>query len=81
MTRVWSFLLVAAALLVPTAHAQDVLRLERLTSGTQFYSRPPGTVALLPQVKVSGDAKFAGQWDLLVESGRYEVSQSGRAAG
>ena len=77
MTRVWLFLLVAAAMLVPTARAQDVLRLERLTNRTQFYSRPPGTVAFLPQVKVSWDAEFAGQWDLLVESGRYEVGQSG----
>ena len=78
MTRVWLFLLVASALLVPTARAQDVLRLERLTNRTQFYSRPSGTVAFLPQVKVSGEAKFAGQWDLLVESGRYEVGQSGQ---
>ena len=77
MTRIWLFLLVAAALLAPTARAQDVLRLERLTNRTQFYSRPSGTVAFLPQVKVSGEAKFAGQWDLLVESGRYEVGQSG----
>ena len=77
MTRVWLSLLVAAALLVPTARAQDVLPLERLTNRRQFYSRPPGTVAFLPQVKVSGEAEFAGQWDLLVESGRYEVGQSG----
>ena len=77
MTRVWLILSVAAALLVPTARAQDVLQLERLTNRTQFYSRPPGTVAFLPQVKVSGEARFAGQWDLLVESGRYEVGQSG----
>ena len=77
MTYVRLFLLFAAVLLVSTAHAQDVLRPERLTSRTQFYSRPPGTVAFLPQVKVSEDAKFAGQWDLLVKSGRYEFSQSG----
>ena len=76
MTRVSLFLLVALALLVPTVRAQDVLQPERLTSRTQFYSRPPGTVALLPQVRVSGDATFAGQWDVLVESGRYEVSKS-----
>ena len=76
MTRVWLFLLMAAALLVPTARAQDILQPDRLTNRTQFYSLPPGTVAFLPQVKVSEDAKFAGQWDLLVESGRYEVGQS-----
>ena len=60
MTRVWLFLLVAAALLAPTARAQDVLRLERLTNRTQFYSRPSGTVAFLPQVKVSGEASTFG---------------------
>ena len=77
MTYVRLFLLLAAVLLVSTAHGQDVLRPERLTSRTQFYSRPLGTVAFLPQVKVSEDAKYAGQWDLLVNSGRYEFSQSG----
>lgn len=77
MTRAWLFFLMAVALLAPTARAQDLLRLERLTSRTQFYSRPPGSVALLPQVKVSQDARFAGQWDVLAESGRYEISHGG----
>ena len=77
MKRAWAFLLMAATLLVPTVRAQDVQQFERLTSRTQFYSRPVGTVALLPQVKVAEDAEFAGQWDVLVGSGRYEISQSG----
>ena len=77
--RVWSFLLMAATLLllVPTVRAQDVRKFERLTSRTQFYSLPVGTVAFLPQVNVSEDAKFAGQWDVLVGHGRYEISQRG----
>lgn len=78
MKRVWQCILVGAALLIPNARAQDVLVPERLTHRTQFYSTPPGAMAFLPQVKVSEDAKFAGQWDLLVKSGRYEVDQSGQ---
>lgn len=78
MKRGWLFLFVAAALLVPTARAQDLLRPAdgRLTHRTQFYSSPPGTMAFLPQVRVSDDAKYAGQWDPLVASKRYEVVQS-----
>ena len=76
MTRIWLTLFVTAVLLVPTARAQEVRRPIRVTDRTQFYSRPPGTVAFLPQVKESGDAQFAGQWDVLVNSGRYEVAQS-----
>lgn len=76
MTRISLVLFVATVLLVPTARAQDVLRPERVTDRSQFYSRPPGTVAFLPQVRESGDARFAGQWDVLVESGRYEVIRS-----
>ena len=77
MTLVCLILLTAAALLVPTARAQEFLDPERLISRRQFYSRPPGIVALLPQVRVSDDAKFAGQWEVFVESGRYEISQGG----
>ena len=75
MTRLWLIILVAATQLVATAKAQDAIPTVRLTSRAQFYERPPGTVALLPQVKVSADARFAGQWDLLVDGGRYEISQ------
>ena len=58
---------------MPTACAQDVLEFQRLTHRTQFESQPPGTVELLPQVNDSLKARFAGQWDLPVESGRYRV--------
>ena len=77
MTRVWLSLLVAAALLAPTARAQDVLPLERLTNRTKFYSRPPGTVAFLPQVKVSGDAEFAASGTC---SSRAEGTKSTKVA-
>lgn len=76
MTRVWQCILVGTALLIPTAQAEDVLKPQRLTHRTQFFSNPHGSVAFLPQVKVAEEAKYAGQWDLLVESGRYEVDQS-----
>ena len=75
MTRLWLILLVAATQLVATARAQDATGTVRLTSRAQFYERPPGTVALLPQVEVAEEAKFAGQWDLLVDGGRYELSK------
>ena len=76
ITCVWLSLWMATAVLVPTARAQDA-QFERLTSVRQFYSRPTGTVAFLPQVKVPDNARFAGQWDVLTGSGRYEITQSG----
>ena len=76
VTRVWLCLLVAPALLVPPpVQAQDVIEFDRLISRERFYSSyPPGTLAFLPQVTKSEDAEFAGQWDLLVRSGRYRVA-------
>ena len=76
MKRVWLCVLVGANLLGPATQAQNILRPTRLTHRTQFYSSPPGAMAFLPQVKASGDTEFAGQWDLLVESGRYEFDRS-----
>ncbi len=67
--------MVAAVLLVPAARAQELLTPDRVTSRQQFYSSPTGAVAFLPQVQVSADARFAGQWDVLVESGRYEIER------
>ena len=79
MTRVWLCLLVAAAaLLASPVRAQDVREPDRLTNRTQFYSSPLGTLAFLPQVTRSEDARFAGQWDLLAGSGRYRVAPRGQ---
>ena len=78
MTRVLLCLSVAAALLGPSAQAQDFLEPERLTNRRQFYSSPLGTLAFLPQVSRSEDAKYAGQWDVLVESGRYRIAPKGQ---
>lgn len=76
--RVWLCLTVAGALLAPAVRAQEILTPDRITSREQFYSSSAGTVAFLPQVQVSEDARFAGQWDLLVESGRYEIDRRSR---
>lgn len=78
MTRVWPCLAVAAALLVSPAQAQDFLEFDRITNRMRFYSYPVGTLAFLPQVTRSEDAKYAGQWDMLVESGRYRIAPSGQ---
>ena len=78
MTRVWLFLAVAGALLAPPARAQDFLEPDRITNRTRFYAYPLGTLAFLPQVTRSEEAQYAGQWDVLSESGRYRVARSGQ---
>ena len=78
MTRAWLSLAVAAALLAPPAQAQDFLEPGRITNRLRFYSSPLGTLAFLPQVTRSEDARYAGQWDVLTESGRYRIAPRGQ---
>ncbi len=78
MTRVWLCLALAAAPLASPARAQDFLEPDRIINRTRFYASPLGTLAFLPQVTRSENAKYAGQWDLLVESGRYRIAPSGQ---
>ena len=79
MRYVWLCLALSAPLLaVPPVLAQGFLEPDRITNRTRFYASPVGTLAYLPQVTRSEDAKYAGQWDVLVESGRYRIAPSGQ---
>lgn len=67
-----------AVLLAPPIQAQEFLEPRRLTNRTQFYSSALGVLAFLPQVTRSEDTKYAGQWDIFVESGRYRIDPRGQ---
>ena len=71
---VWRCLVLVVALLAPSVQAQEVLEPDRLTNRTQFYSSALGSLAFLPQVTRSENAKYAGEWDVFVQSGRYRIA-------
>ena len=75
---IYSPLVLIAALLAHPILAQEFLEPHQLTNRTQFYSSALGVLAFLPQVTRSEDAKYAGQWDVFIESGRYRVAPRGR---
>lgn len=78
MTRIWLSLVAAVALQAPPVRAQDFREPDRITNRTRFYASSVGTLAFLPQVTRSEDARYAGQWDVLAESGRYRLAPSGQ---
>lgn len=72
------YIVPVAFLLVHPVHAQKLLETNRLTNRSQFYSSALGTLAFLPQVTRSEEAKYAGQWNVFVESGRYKITPRGQ---
>ena len=69
-------LLIIGIPLTVVSEGQEILRPNRIISKAHFYQLPPGTVAWIPQVFTSSDAKYAGQWDVLVEGGRYVIPRA-----
>lgn len=76
----WLILLIVGLPLTVASEGQEILRPSRIISKAHYYQLPPGTVAFLPQVFTPSDAKYAGQWDVLVEGGRYVIPRMGRGA-